>query len=292
MADSSIGRKAERQVQVIVLETDVEKARQPLKKLPTVITSFHAEGYKRYGKNFIDSWLEYWSPAIRLVVYYEGEDSDFDMVHGVSWVPMETVEFLVDYLGSLQFPIMHGIVGDHYDINFDARMGRKSFMLSHSVRKYGGKVFWIDADVVTVKHVPESFLDNCLPDDAMCCFLGRDGWYFTESGFLGINGNYPKTSRFIKNLVHTFISGSIFAQAPRYNEHGQLTGGGWHDCIAFDCIRHLLGNGDEFVNLAKNVPHGTMHPFQNCAPGEYMQHLKGPERKETGKLKTGDVIGH
>jgi len=290
VAGAFAGREAERQVQVIVLETDVDKARRPLKKLPTVITSFHAEGYKKYGKNFIDSWLEYWSPAIRLVVYYEGEESDFDMVPGVSWHPIEEVEFLTDYLKSLQFPIMHGLVGDHYDINFDARMGRKSFMQAHAVRKYGGKVFWIDADCVTVKHVPERFLDECLPDEAMCCFLGRDGWYFTESGFIGFNGNHPVMSKFLKNYIHTFIAGTIFAQAPRYNEKGQYCGGGWHDCIAFDCIRYLMGNGEEFVNLAKDVPHGTMHPLQNCAPGEYLMHLKG-NRKDSGKLKAGDVIG-
>jgi hypothetical protein len=47
--------------------------------------------------------------------------------------------------------------------------------------------------------------------------------------------------------------------------------------------------GGEFVNLSKNIPHGTMHPFQNSAPGKYMLHLKG-DRKDTGKLREGDVV--
>ena len=290
MAYSSARRKVAGEVpgvcEVIVLETDPKKA---VKRLPTVITSFNAEGYKRYGKNFVDSWVKYWSPQIRLVIYYEGDEKDFDMVTGVSWHPYESVEFLRDYLESLRFPIMHGILGNTYDINFDARQGRKGFMEVHACRKYGGKVFWIDADCVTVKHVPESFLDLSLPDDALCCYLGRDGWYFTESGFIGFNADHPKASAFFKNYLHTMIAGTIFAQAPRFNNNGQYIGGGWHDCIAFDCIRHIQGNGPEFVNLAAAVPHGTMHPMANCEVGQYIQHLKG-NRKDTGSLKPGDVV--
>ena len=274
---------------MIVVSQSIEQAKQPLRRLPTVITSFNAEGYLRYGKDFIDSWLEFWSPSIRLVVYYEGESDEFDMVPGVSWQPIETVEFLKDYMDSLKFPIMHGIVGSGYDINFDARMGRKTFMQVHAARKYGGKVFWIDADVVTKKHVPERFLDDCLPDDALSCFLGRDGWYFTESGFIGFNASHPLSNRFFKNYVHVFIVGSIFAQSPRYDDQGKYAGGGWHDCIAFDCIRQIMGNGPEFVNLAKDVPFRHMHPFQACAPGQFMEHYKG-NRKDTKQLREGDVI--
>jgi hypothetical protein len=224
-----------------------------------------------------------------LTVFYEGpEFEDFQFPEGMSWRPIEEVEFLQDFMDNLRFPIQHGLVGDRYDINFDARMARKTFMQVHSARKYGGKVFWIDADCVTTKHVPESFLDECLPDDALCCFLGRDGWYFTESGFIGFNADHPIASRFFKNYVHVFIVGSIFAQAPQYDSEGRYSGGGWHDCIAFDCIRHLMGNGPEFVNLAKDVRRGHMHPFQVTAPGKYMQHLKG-NRKDTQQLRPEDT---
>lgn len=260
----------------IILDTDIQRAKQPPKKLPNVVTSFNAEGYKRYGKNFIDSWLKYWPQSVRLTVFYEGEESDFDMVSGISWHPIETVEFLPDFMDSLRFPIMHGLVGHQYDINFDARMARKSFIQVHASRKYGGKVFWIDADCVTQKHVPEMFLDDCLPDDALCCFLGRDGWYYTESGFIGFNADHPLASRFFKNYVHVFITGTIFTQE------------GWHDCFAFDAVRHVMGNGSEFVNLAKNVPQGHMHPFQLSAPGQYMNHYKG-NRKDTQQLRPEDA---
>jgi hypothetical protein len=258
----------------IILDTNIENAKKPLKKLPNAITSFNADGYKRYGKAFVDSWIKYWPASVRLTVFYEGEESDFEMVPGISWHPIESVEFLPDFMASLKFPIMSGLVGDHYDINYDARMCRKVFMQVHAARLYRGKVFWIDADSVTHKHVPESFLDDCLPDDSLCCFLGRDGWYYTESGFLGINADHPLAGRFMKNYVHVPIVGTIFTQQ------------GWHDCFAFDAVRHVMGNGPEFVNLAKHVRHGHMHPFEVSAPGQFMSHLQGQQERHEA-IKAG-----
>jgi hypothetical protein len=264
----------------IILDTDIQRARQPLKKLPNVITSFNWHGWELYGKQFIESWKQYWSPSIRLTVYYEGpEFEDFQFSEGISWRPIEEVEFLTDFMNSLKFPLMSGIVGDKYDIRWDARMARKTFMQAHTARKYGGKVFWIDADSETVKHVPERFLDDCLPDEALCCYLGRDGWYHTESGFIGFNADHPLAKRFFKNYVHVFLVGSIFTQP------------GWHDCYAFDAVRQVMGNGPEFVNLAKDVPQGHMHPLQISAPGKYLVHYKGA-RKETRQLKAEDLARH
>lgn len=261
----------------IILDSNIESARKPLKKLPNVITSFHADGYRKYGKAFIESWLKYWPEQIRLTVFYEGNEEDFDMVRGVSWHPIETVEFLQDFMGSLKFPLMHGIVGNQYNIQFDARMARKTFMQAHACRNlYQGKVFWIDADSETTNHVPLTFLDDCLPEDALCCFLGRDGWYHTESGFIGFNYSHPLASRFFKNYVHVFLVGSIFTQP------------GWHDCYAFDAVRQVMGNGPEFLNLAKDVPQGHMHPLQITAPGKYLNHYKGA-RKDTRVLKPEDT---
>ena len=266
---------------MLVLDTDIEKAKRPLKKLPNVITSFNFAGWERYGKRFIESWKEFAPPSIRLTVYYEGDEfENLDFPQGISWRPIEEVEFLRDYMESLRFPIMHGIVRDKYDINYDARMARKTFMQIHSARKFGGKVFWMDADAVLYKHMPESFLDQQLPDNKFSCFLGRDGWYFTESGFIGFNADHPIAKDFFRAYAHVFITGVIFTQQ------------WWHDCIGYDQIRFLAyqqGHEGEFVNLSSHVPKGTMHPHANSEIGKYVKHLKG-DRKETGDLKVGDVL--
>jgi hypothetical protein len=249
-------------------------------KVHSVITSFNEAGFKRYGKDFIESFLECWPKTAHLTVYYEGED--FPYTGGMSWVPIEKVEHLPEYLGNLRFPIMQGIVGDKFDMWFDARQARKSFMEMHHLKTTGGKVFWLDADTVTHSKVPETFLDDMLPDDKFCCYLGRDGWYHTESGFLGFNADHPLTERFYNNYLNVFLSGAIFAS----NFHGRP---GWNDCCGFDGVRHVLGNGPEFVDLAKSLPKGTMHPFVNSVLGKYMDHRKGP-RKESRSTEKDLVI--
>lgn len=267
----------------IVLATDVEQAKN-LKPLPNVITSFNAAGYERYGKEFLETWREYWSPRIRLTVFYEGNEfgNEIPFAPGMSWRPIEEVEFLSDFMENLRFPIMHGIVGDNYDVWFDAKHGRKTFMLTHACRKYGGKVFWLDSDTVTHSHVPEGFLDECLPDDALSCYLGRDGWYFTESGFLGMNMNHPTAKQFMNSLIHTYITGTAFANYL----HGRPC---WNDCGQYDAVRHIMGNGEEFINLAAGLPQGTMHVFINSRLGAFMDHRKG-NRKGQGSTANDLVI--
>ena len=96
------------------------------RKPPRVVTSFNEEGYEKYGKGFVETFLAHWPKEIGLTVYYEGEA--FEFTEGVSWHPYESVEFLADFLDGLRFPIMTGRVGDRYDINFDAFMARKAFI--------------------------------------------------------------------------------------------------------------------------------------------------------------------
>ncbi len=258
--------------------------KQP-KRLPRVVTSFSEQYYKRCGKDFIDSWLKYWPASVGLTVYYEGDPEAFDMVRGVSWHPIEEVKYLQDFMSMLQFPIMHGILGNQYDVWFDARHARKVFMQMHALKTYKGKVFWIDSDCVTHTHVPENFLDNCLPDDKLACYLGRDGWYFTESGFIGFNANHHLAGQFYQNYIGLFMSGTFLTN----NVHGRLC---WHDCGGFDAIRKVVfQDSEDFVNLAAGLPFGTMHPFENCAPAAYMHHFKG-SRKDTKQLREGDIVRH
>jgi len=266
---------------VLITDTSIQNAKP--KKQPRVITSFNEEGYRSYGKAFVDTWREFWPASIGLTIFYEGDDKAFDMVHGISWRPIEEVEFLQDFMNSLRFPILHGIVADSYDVWFDARHARKVFMEIHALRKYGGKVFWLDSDSITHSPVPESFLDECLPDEKLCCYLGRDGWWFTESGFLGFNAQHPLASALAKNYVHFFVTGAFLTNA----FHGRLC---WNDCGGLDALRHVVfKNSDDFVNLAKDLPQGTMHVFINSILGKYLDHKKGP-RKDSRSSDSDLVI--
>lgn len=225
-----------------------------------IVTSFHKEGYEVYGRKFLDSFRKFAPKNVNLTIYYEDEH---ERPKGFNWVSMHEVELLDEYLGKLQFPLMHGDVGGEYNINWDARMARKSFIQMHAMRVFGGKVFWLDSDTVFHEPMPETFLNSVLPDDKFNCYLGRDGWMYTESGFLGFNANHPIAKKFAAVYLGIFLTGAIFKLE------------GWHDCYGFDMARKSMQLDSAFVNLAKDCPHGTNHVFINSVLGGYLDHRKG-----------------
>lgn len=149
-----------------------------------------------------------------------------------------------------------------YNINLDARMARKSFIQAHAVKQFGGKVFWVDADTITHSPIPDTFLDEVLPDDKLACYLGRD-WMYTESGFIGFNADHPLCEQFFLFYLNVFKSGAIFTQR------------GWHDCYGFDAARKIIRRPDLFNDLAAHLPEGVMHPFVNSVLGAFLDHRKG-----------------
>lgn len=240
----------------------------------TVITSFSARGWTEYAKRGIDSFVDRWPlkhGELELVVYHEPGQPDVyrHRDRGVTWLPIDTVPDLTAFLAAVSFfPLMRGEVGEgQYSVQPDARHCRKTLMQCHAVKTYGGKVFWLDADVVTHADVPPDFLDEMLPDDKLACHLGRANFY-TESGFIGFNADHPLAESFMAHYRAIVTSGSIFTQRA------------WHDCIAFDWAKALFaqqGHGDAFVDLGAGVDPGPgLQVFSNHPRlSAYCDHLKG-----------------
>ena len=239
----------------------------------TIITSFTNEGFEQYGRKFLKT-LCHWPRDIRVIVYYEG-DAFPEEIDREEYQSINHIKGHDEFMSMLKFPLMRGKMGKKYNINFDARMCRKSLMHIHA-GALGGKVFWVDADCLTHSKVPDGFLDEVLPDGKLCCYLGRD-YMYTESGFMGFDTTHPHYHEFMKGLWNTLFSGLLF-QLP-----------GWHDCYAFDYVREHFPEND-FVNLSANIPkHRGVHPFVNSVLGKHMDHLKGL-RKKSGKSSKNDLI--
>lgn len=245
------------------------------KRKLTVVTSFSPQGYKEYGRDFLVSFRKFWPTSVRLVTYLDASISDDFDADFVLLNEADMPEWAYFYEGIKRFPLMCGQTPGGYSIQYDARMARKTFIEADAVKQYGDKVFWIDADVITHAPVSEDFLDQMLPDDKMSCYLGRDGWAYTESGFLGFNANHPACKDFMAGYVSMFTQGYIFTQKF------------WHDCMAYDMARLACDPG-WFHNLAAWLPHGTMHPFVNSPLGAVMDHRKGP--RKSGRSGREDLV--
>jgi hypothetical protein len=234
-----------------------------------VVTSFTEAGYQKYGKNFIEGFRKFMPENVKLVVYYEGTN----LRDG--WKSINEVANLQNWLRVIApFQLFSGALFDQYDIRYDARTNRVIFIQNHALRTFKGKVFWMDGDTHFHAPVPESFFDEVLPDDKLCCYLGREGWYDSETGFIGFNYKHPACENFLKIEENTLFSGIIFAQ------HA------WWDMVVFDWSRKCFISQDPllkdaFIDMAADLPRATMHVYVNSVLGKYFDHLKGNRKGKT-----------
>lgn len=241
----------------------------------TVVTSFAKSDWPGYPKRFFETWDQHWPgpTEVRQVVVHEfgqnAEDWPTDLPN-CHLVPIEDIDGLPEFLAAIQyFPLFCGMVNNQYTITYDAQMARKTFIEAWACEKYGGKVFWIDADVITHEDVTTAWLDEVLPDDMLACHLGREKMY-TESGFIGYNTNHELCTKFMENYRSLFTTGTF------------ITLPAWHDCVAFDAAREAFEQylPGQFNNLGEGVDPGKgLHVFINSVLGAKMDHLKGNRKK-------------
>lgn len=242
-----------------------------------VVTSYSAEGYALYGKKFIETFRQHWPTNCVHLLVYTDDDMPFDPTRFVlPDVSSDAAEFLRRYGDD---PLVKGrqILPGHkwkasqkqvgYNFRYDAyRFCRKVFALAHAATILRtGKMFWVDADVVTHSPVPLGLLDSVLPDGYDLSYLERRKGYHSECGFVGYNLDTPGAHDFIGKFAAKYATGEF----KKYAE--------WHDSWVFDRLR------EELPVRAYRIPSPeSHHPFIYSELGLYMDHLKG-ERKLVGR---------
>ena len=248
------------------------------------VTTFHAAGYAQYGKRFLKTFDAHWPVDVELHVYAE------------DIVPAEASSRIFYYNLLDQIPELavfkarhkniqahNGILeGGEYGYRMDAvRFAHKVFAMAHcalTIKEDADTLFWIDADTVTFKDIPEGFFDEVLPAGCYTSYLGR-GETYPECGFVGFDLNHPAHDEFMTFWRQLYLDDSLF-ELPE-----------WHDSFVYDLIRRTFEDQGKFKShdIAANTPVSS-HPFINSVLGNFMDHLKGDERKEAGASFTEDYI--
>lgn len=225
------------------------------------VTTFSPEGYEKYGKRCLESLIENWPSDI--VVFYE-EKPDLEhpklIYRNLDDIPerktfLKLCDKVPESTGMMRFP--DGTL--QYNFMRDAkRYSHKAFA---QMAVEDDLVFWVDADTVVFKSIPEEYLTGLL-DGVPYCHFGRTT--YTETGFLGFNQTHNLYKLFKQQYLTCYLKGVIFTML------------GWHDCFAFDYARiglqgrNLSPNGKEFD-----------HVIATSELGQYLDHLKGA-RKDKG----------
>jgi hypothetical protein len=249
----------------------------------SVITSFNDEGFHHYGKRFIETFEKHWPKEVELLIFHEGELHPEIERHS-NYNLMEVGQ-CVDFINTNKdVPLFNGkhinqpsrwkskCVDAGYNFRFDAvKFCRKVFAIYKAATiALEGKMFWVDADVITFNNVSLHLLDMVMPDDYDTSHLKRPGAH-SECGFVGYNLEHIATWGLIRYFADLYVTGGVFNLKE------------WHDSFVYDyCLDYL--SIDDYVIPSTN----RGHVFINSELGEYMDHLKG-DRKFIGRSLSVDV---
>lgn len=231
----------------------------------SVCTSFSPEGYRIYGKRFIETFIQYWPADVGLMVVYEHELPEVGRDD-----PRITFRDLFDDERWMEFRqrFKHDPKVDSKDPTFGAmKWARKVFALAGEQYE-SDWLIWLDGDVETTRYVDDDFFAAVLPDDKFLSFLDRRHYRYSECGFVGYNVTYDDVRTLLANMLEWYQSGRFTELA----EYG--------DSYVFDvCRRMIFGptNVRDFMRLGEGCK-GT-HVWPQSVLRHWFVHSKGPRRK-------------
>ncbi len=266
----------------------------------TVITTFHPDGYTKYGQRFLESFAKNVDPRIKLLVYAEGilpqnpDTRRIEILSAEKALP-KLQAFKEKYKDD---PKANGIPPDNikarrprdWDKKFkwDAvRFANKTYAVFDACTKCRDWVVWMDADSYIHSHWSYEDFIALLPKDKWITYVGRGKGSQTwpECGFYGLNLNQNICKAFIKEF-------ELFYEKA---EEGIFTLEEWHDSYVFGHILNKMKglgsvldySADMYLKEAKTG--GGGHPLINGPLGKFMDHMKGG-RKDTGKSRQKDLM--
>lgn len=195
------------------------------------VTSFSAEGYELYGREFLEGFVKHVPHSI--VVYAEDV---CDFFHPqITYKPLLAIPGCREFLSHLLFKTMHGQMWDNtynyrYAVN---RFCRKHFAAfdaaEQEVAQGGDWLIWIDADVVIGAALPDP------KEGPFMYYLGRPEWHSCAS-YVAWDLRKPCNADWWFNLRNLYLTGTVFALPE------------WHDSFINDWLRESMQV--QAVNLA------------------------------------------
>ena len=218
-----------------------------------VVTSFNFEGYKLYGKNFIESFS---SKDVPLFIGTEDDINLFPKKSGVTFFNLKK---------DLSSKLWEGMVSklpsglrDSYQFHAHKFCYKVQALNKNDILPKEGYRVWIDGDVIFKKIITSKDLLK-ISNSADLSYLGRKDMWHSECGFIIF-----KLNDFGKHFLHRwywyFFSGRI----------GLLTE--WHDSYVFDIVRREF-NSYNANNISEAI--SGINVWEKSILNEYMTHLKG-----------------
>lgn len=230
------------------------------------VSTFNKEGLEIYGHRMVESFRGHWPAEVPMRVYSEGWD---DELPGADRVDLEESS-----LWLTDFKVRHH-KRKPQNYRMDAvRFSHKIAALTAADNRTNAEfLIWLDGDIFTHADLSIQDLRTLTPSpNEWISWLDRSRAY-PECGFYIINRAHPRNSEMMSRLVRMYSQDQLFSMSE------------WHDSYVLQQL--VLRSGVKAKSLSGDG-FNTMHPLINGPLGQWMDHLKGP-RKRQGKSASRDL---
>ena len=181
-----------------------------------------------------------------------------------------------------------------YKFDYDAiRFSYKVFACIDAYYKTKPDMLWyLDADIITFEKIPMSWLEHILPNTAFTSYLGRPKKGFSETGYYAFNTTHKYATEFFERWEQYYAEDLFFNIQKGFLNHFPIAG--YTDSFTFDAVRLEMEQAGKIKNEDLNDGRWSgdrkaRHPFINSELGQYMDHLKGYNRKVAMTSKKRDL---
>ena len=234
----------------------------------TVITTMPLNRWKEYGERMIPSFDKYWPKNIKLRVYLEGGTklpvSISDRIEILSMEKELPEVFDFQERNAHRHPELLNLnPGGPFRVQ-TAKFCRKGYTILKELEDPKTRyVIYMDADVETLKKVPQSFLDAITNHGTYLSALPRKGALpYTETGFS------------VWDTQNVWHENWCILYRRCWDEDKIFNLKEWHDCYVHDYATNKLKDRIQVLNLGGKAQ--STHPIYEGPLGKYFNHRKGP----------------
>jgi hypothetical protein len=252
------------------------------------VTSFSADGFKRYARKMLLSVIENWKDDLKLIAYYH--DFTDDLVKKLpesDKIEYRNLDNIQDMKNYKQLMKLHdGTEGGKipYNWRMDAiKWCNKVYALTDlsleigEQEARGGWLIWLDADTVTTKPFSEERVLRLFKKGAELVHLGRKDIDYSETSFIAFNLDYQSPHYLLADLRGCYDIGEVTA----YRE--------WHDGFIFErLLKIYIAHGLRVQNLSQGAE--GLAAFAQSPLSQYMIHYKGNLKNNVEKEEAVTTI--
>jgi hypothetical protein len=232
-----------------------------------IITSFNQTYYDLIGKDCVETWLKYWPKELTLTCYVE----EF-------YLPEHT------RLKQISFDVFKP---EYYEFQLTSnkqvqKFAKKAWSFIHAMENStADRIVWLDADVLSVDHLPLKLLQDVLPSDVLSTHMGvtyttaKDGspgrWFVPETGFFAVNTHHPQFKEFASEYKRHYVERDNTMLRRFYDND-----------VYGHVFEKLKAPGND---LCKDFTKGYKTPLRHTVLGPYIEHYKAKHSKHEFSLE-------